>query len=92
MDFKGLLKKIRLDILDPLVGFLIAVGVIIFLIGVVKYIKSGDNEDERKKGREFMIYGIIGLFVMVSIWGLVALLIDTFGIYPDKTIPEIRIP
>ena len=30
-----------------------------------------------------MIYGIIGLFVMVSIWGLVAILSGTFDLKND---------
>lgn len=39
-----------------------------------------NNEEKRKQGKQYMIWGIIALFVMVSIWGLVAILTNTFGI------------
>jgi len=59
---------------------LFAIALVYFLVGVVKYIASGGDENKRKEGTQMMLYGIIGLFVMVSVWGLVALLINTFGI------------
>lgn len=71
------------QIINTLVPLVIAIGVLLFLIGVVNYIRAGDDEEKRKNSRNMMIYGIIGLFVMVSIWGLVALLNNTFGI--EKT-------
>jgi hypothetical protein len=41
-------------------------------------------EEKRKAGKSFMIWGLIALFVMVSIWGLVGVLSNTFGI--NKTL------
>jgi len=70
---------------------LIAVGLVVFLSGVVKYIRSGDNEEGRQNGRSMMIYGIIVLFVMISFWGLTNILVQSF--FPGKsiTIPN-RLP
>lgn len=59
---------------------LLSVALVIFLWGVLKYVSSGDDEEKRNSGRNFIVYGIIGLFVMVSVWGLVAVLNRTFGI------------
>jgi len=53
------------------------------LIGIINYIRAGDEEEKRDKGKNEMIYGIIGLFVMVSIWGLVAILSGTFNLSND---------
>jgi len=58
----------------------IAIAVIIFLWGVVSYITAGADEEKRATARSLMIYGIIGLFVMVSVWGLVAVLGRTFNV------------
>jgi predicted secreted protein len=44
------------------------------------------SPEKRKGARELMIYAVISVFVMVSLWGLVRLLAATFGvdfIYPD---------
>lgn len=86
MTFATFIAKIQSGILSPLVYFLISVAVIIFLWGVVKYIKSSDSEDERKKAKDFIVYGIIGLFVMISVWGLVGILSGTFPM--EKNAPQ----
>ena len=71
------------DIINRLAPLLIAVAVIILLIGIINYIRAGDEEEKRTKGKNEMIYGIIGLFVMVSISGLVAILSGTFNLSND---------
>lgn len=85
-NFASFVSKIKSDILSPLVYLLISVAVIIFLWGVVKYIKSSDSEEERKKAKDFIVYGIIGIFVMVSTWGLVNILSGTFPM--EKNAPQ----
>lgn len=60
------------------IPFLISLGLIMFLVGLVKFISAGDNEEKREGGRGLMIFGIIALFVMISVWGLVRILHNTF--------------
>jgi len=60
----------------------------VFLWGITKYIFKGDSEGEREKGKQFMIWGIVGLFVMFGVWGIIELLGNTFGV--DTTIPQFR--
>lgn len=67
-------------VVKPLVVLLLALAVLVFLWGIVTYIKNLDNEEKRSTGRMMMIYGIIALFVMVSVWGLVNILVGTFGL------------
>jgi hypothetical protein len=59
---------------------LVTVGLVAFLFGLLRYVSAGDDEEKIKQGRNFMLYGIIGLFVMVSVWGLVAVINRTLGI------------
>jgi Type IV secretion system pilin len=65
------------DILSAIIPFLILLGVVYFVWGVVQYV-IGDDEEAKKKGKDRMIYGIIGLVVIVSLWGLVAIVTNTF--------------
>ena len=61
------------------VGYLlIAFAVVIFLWGVFQFIRAGGDE-KTQAGKEFMFWGIVGLFVMVSVWGIVAILQNTFS-------------
>ena len=79
----GALKAITNDILQPLITLIIAIGLVVFLWGIVKYVTAGGDESKAKEGRDLMIYGIIALFVMVSVWGLVNILHETFQLSDD---------
>ena len=61
--------SIVMNILSQVVILLIALAVVFFLYGILKYITAGEDEERRNKMRNLMIYGIIGLFVMISFWG-----------------------
>lgn len=64
-----------LCVLDSgIIPILISIGLIIFIVGVVRFVAAGENEEQRQAGRQMMIYGIIALFVMVAVWGFVNLL------------------
>jgi succinate dehydrogenase hydrophobic anchor subunit len=70
------------NLLDQLVVFLIALAVVWFIWNVVRYTMSTD-EDAKEKARGQMIWGIIAIAVIVSIWGLVAVLQGLFGVDTD---------
>ncbi|MBI4692243.1 MAG: hypothetical protein HY773_02270 [Candidatus Terrybacteria bacterium] len=78
-DAIGVIGTIK-GVLNAVVPLLIGVAVVVFLYGVIKYITSGGDPEKRTEARNVMIYGIIGLFVMVAVWGLVNVLISTFGL------------
>ena len=59
---------------------IIALAFLIFIYGVVKYFfLHGTDEKEREKGREFTVWGVLGLVVLFSVWGLVNILLSTLG-------------
>lgn len=73
-----------------LVPLIFALAFIVFIWGVFQYfIAGGHDEEKREKGRGLMMYGLIGFFVMVSVWGLVNILTGSFNLnervpsYPD---------
>lgn len=72
-------------ILNVVIPIMVTLAVIYFIWGVVQYVTSGDAE-KKEQGQQHMIWGLIGIFVIVSIWGLVALLANTFGISNNQTI------
>lgn len=67
-------------IVSALMPFIVGLAVLFFMWGVFQFIRASGNEEELTEGRNRMIYGIIGIFVMVSVWGLVNLLDKTFGL------------
>lgn len=57
---------------------MLSIALVTFLVGMVRFIKAGGDEEARLAGRQVMLYGIIVLFVMVSFWGIVKLLTVSF--------------
>ncbi len=72
-DFKCLTESFT-GVLGYAVYFLVASALLVFLWGVAKYILAAGAEDKLKEGKEMIIYGLIGLTVMLSVWGLVGIL------------------
>ena len=71
-----------------LVPVLFAVAFIVFLYGVYKYfILGADSDTERETGRQFVLWGIIGFVVILSVWGIVNLVMSTLGLSPNTTAP-----
>lgn len=67
-----------LNYIKLLVPFIIALALLVFLWGIFKLVFAGGSEVDVKEGTKFMTWGIVSLFVMVSVWGLVAILTKTF--------------
>lgn len=76
----GIFKSL-LDIVDQvIIPAIFAIAFLVFIWGIYKYfIQGGANEEDRKKGRDLMLWGVIGFFVMISVWGLVNILVGTFN-------------
>lgn len=75
-DAANLITTIINSVLVPLV---FAVAFIVFIWGVFSYFIAGTEKEEAKeKGKQLMLYGIVGFFVMVAVWGLVNVLLGTF--------------
>ncbi len=84
-DAGAVVTNIINGVLVPLV---FAIAFVVFIWGVFQYfILAGGNEEKRKQGQDLMLYGLIGFFVMVSVWGLVNILVGTFDL--QKVIPTL---
>ncbi len=74
------------DILNRLIPLLIAAALVVFFWGLVRYILN-----PKKGSRDIMIAGLLSLFVMVSVWGIIRLAQNTFGVNgaTPVTIPQV---
>ena len=76
--FSKLIRGATTLLKDVLI-FLISLAVVWFIWNVVKYAMSSE-EDGKEKAKSQMINGIIAIAVIVSVWGLVAILQSIFGV------------
>lgn len=67
-------------IVDLLIPIVFALAILFFFWGLAQFILAADDEGARASGRQKMIWGIVAIAVMASIWGLVEFLQNAFGI------------
>lgn len=87
----GVLKFIQ-DALQVATYLIVAAAVVWFMWGVFKFIMSAGDEEKRKEGTSMMVAGIIGIAVMVSVWGLVRWVTSTAGTEGAQLLPPPVIP
>ncbi len=76
-SFEALVAQL-IGYIKLLVPFIIALALLVFIWGIFKLVFSAGNDKDHTEGIKFMTWGIVSLFVMVSVWGLVAILTKTF--------------
>lgn len=88
-DYLGYIVCVINNTIIPLI---FTVAVLMFIWGTVKFflINAGE-EEQRSEGKRFMIWGIVALAAMLSVWGLVNILGSTFGIN-TSVIPKVCPP
>jgi hypothetical protein len=76
----NILARLKYEVLWPAMTVIFAAGFLLFIWGLVKflwYIEEGGSAEE---GKQHMIWGIAGMFIMVSFWSIITLLDSTFGL------------
>ena len=76
--FKGLVEDVFLVILARAIPVLGGIALLLFLWGAATVIFQGGSEEAVRDGKQRIFWGLIALFVMLSVWGLVTLLTETF--------------
>ncbi len=75
--------------LNALIGLFITLAIVVFFWGLIKYLWDVGGSEDKSEGLQIMMYGVIAIFVMVSIWGIIRLLQNTFKVTStDPIIPK----
>ena len=65
------------------ISFFLVIAIISFIIGVIKVILANGPE-EKGKAREFLIWAIVGVTVILGIFGISRILLNIFGVSPNR--------
>jgi len=66
-------------IISLLIPIVFALALLYFFWGLAKYILSAGGED-KENGKNVMIWGIVALFVMASVWGIISFMSSALGL------------
>ncbi len=83
------IHKVSIVIINPLIKLIFLVALVVFLWGVFGYVKDGDSDDARSSGRRHMLWGVFGMFIMISVFAILSFVLNTFDI-PGSTGQQIN--
>lgn len=78
---RGFLDRLNDVILFPLITLLTTIALIVFLYGCFEFLINSDNETARSQGKRHIMWGIVGMLVMISAFAILSIAANTFGLY-----------
>ena len=76
----NVLQRIQDTIIEPLILLFVALGFLVFIYGVVEYIWGLSTDTKAKElGKQHILWGILGMFVMAGAFGLFKLMVRILG-------------
>ncbi len=73
-----------------IINFLLVIATLVFIWGIVKYITAGGDATKVGEARNYIIWGLVGLAVMSSVWALTYWVIDISTVGNNNAIPVNR--
>lgn len=78
--FDKFLFAVTDQILNPLIILMFGIALLVFLWGLALFIAKGGEEDVRETAKRHILYGVLGMFIMVSAFALVRVITGSLGI------------
>ncbi len=75
-----LVGKVVTLILDPAILVVFSLGFLVFVWGLVEFLRNLNSGGRTDDGKQHMIWGIVGMFIMISVYGIISLISNTFGL------------
>ena len=76
----ALLQRLNQFVIAPIEMVIFAAGFLLFMWGLVKFMWNVGEGGDQTEGKQHMLWGLIGMFLMVSIWSVIALIDNTFSL------------
>jgi len=75
--FANVVNPIITNIVDPVIELAAAVGIFMFVWGVAQMIINANDPDARGRGQKHMLYGSLGVVIMLCAWAVVYIISNT---------------
>jgi hypothetical protein len=68
-------------IINPILALIFAIGLLVFIYGIVEYMAGLASDGKSKEeGKKHMLWGLIGMFIMVAAWGILRIIASTLNV------------
>jgi len=75
-----LISSIKSQIIFPVISLFFVLATVVFMWGVIEMIAGADNEEKRTRGKQHIIWGLLGLFIMVAAGAIISMLCQFVGL------------
>ncbi len=75
--FAHVVDPIIVHVVYPILELLFGLAILFFVWGVLQLVFGGDDAEKRGRGKLTMIWGTIGMAIMVSAWGIIYMVSNT---------------
>jgi hypothetical protein len=66
--------KLTSVIINPLIMLIFSAGLLVFVFGLVEFLYALNTGGDQKSGKQHMLWGIVGMFIMASAWAILQIL------------------
>jgi ribose/xylose/arabinose/galactoside ABC-type transport system permease subunit len=74
------------DLIGVITPIVVSLALLYFFWGLAEYIRKSDSEEVKSEGKTRMLWGVIAIAVMVSIFGIITLMSSTLGFTPGGAV------
>lgn len=85
MTGEELLERIITYVIDPALRVVFTLGLFLFVWGIIEFLWGVKSGQVSEAGKNHMVYGLVGMLIMVSVYGIIALIVNSFGLNTAAT-------
>lgn len=79
--------KVNRYITNPLITLMFAAALVYFLYGMFEFLMNAEDAEARETGKQHMLWGVVGMFIMLAAFAILHLIERTLGIPTNPNIP-----
>ncbi|HBD25050.1 MAG: hypothetical protein A2566_01625 [Candidatus Zambryskibacteria bacterium RIFOXYD1_FULL_40_13] len=80
MTIATFLNRVNELILNPLIVLAFGLSFVYFTYGIVKFLRLEAGDKSRKEAQDAILWGIVGMVIMFSVYGIIKFVLATFGV------------
>ena len=84
MKLNTFIGNVDTMIINPLIVLLFALALAYFLWGVFEFIANLENDEKKTAGKNHMLWGVVGIAIMMGVWTILNIILSTFNITDVK--------
>ncbi len=73
-------SKLVSVVINPLIALAFGAALVVFVWGIVEFLLALSQGGDTETGKQHMLWGIIGLFIMTAAFGILSIVTNSFGI------------